>query len=73
MVTVVNSAPSNGSSDGGGMGFLVGAILVIVFGFLFFIYGLPMIRDAMNDGVEVNVRTPDDVKINVEEPVESTQ
>ncbi|OGC47938.1 hypothetical protein A2886_01630 [candidate division WWE3 bacterium RIFCSPHIGHO2_01_FULL_42_13] len=73
MVTIVNPSPSNDSSNGGGMGFLVGAILIIFFGFLFFVYGLPMIRDVMNDGVEVNVRTPDDVKLNVEEPAESTQ
>lgn len=72
MVTVVNPAPNNSSSDGGGMGFLVGVILIIIFGVMFFVYGLPMIQNAMKDGVNVNVH-PDEVKITAPESTESTQ
>lgn len=62
MTTVINPAPNN-NSDGGGMGFLVAIVLIILFGVMFFIYGLPLLQRAMNDGVNVNVKTPDSVKI----------
>ncbi len=72
MTTIVNPTPSNNSSDGNGTGFLIGAILLILFGVMFFVYGLPMIQKAMNDGIQVKVQAPDSVKLDVEQPVQST-
>lgn len=63
--TIVNPAPSNNSSDNNGMGFLLGIIVLVIFGFLFFIYGLPYIRGLSggNGGVQVNIPKSIDVKV----------
>ena len=59
MATVINN-PSTGESTGGG--FAIGVILVILVALgLFFVYGLPAIRDngpSRNVDVNVNVPTP---------------
>jgi hypothetical protein len=58
--TVVNPAPNNN-----GMGFLIGIIILIIFGVLFFIYGLPYIQGlSSNGGVQVNVPKSIDVNVN---------
>lgn len=64
--TVVNPAPSNGSSNNG-MGFLLGAIALIVFVVLFFVYVLPYIQNGMSGGVNVNVPKEIDVNVNQSE------
>lgn len=57
MTTVINT-PSNGESTGGG--FVLGVVLVIVIVLgLFFVYGLPAIRDnAQPKSVDINVKLP---------------
>ncbi|HSW48326.1 MAG TPA: hypothetical protein VLG67_04575 [Candidatus Saccharimonadales bacterium] len=63
-VTVINPAPSNNSNGGNGTGFLIGVIVLIVFAFLFFVYGLPYLRNlTANSGVQVNVPKSIDVNI----------
>lgn len=69
MVTVVTPTPNN---DNSGNGFLVGVILLIIAGVLFFMYGLPMIQETMNRGVQVNVQ-PEEVKVNLDEPMQQYQ
>lgn len=54
MTTIVNTpAPS---TEGGGSGFLVGAVLLIGFVLLLLYFGLPMIRNM--GPIQVNVPTP---------------
>ena len=66
--TIVNPAPSNdGSSGNNGMGFLLGAIVLIVFAVLFFVYGLPLLQGLSgNGGTQVNI--PDSIDVNVNQP-----
>jgi len=60
MATIVNNpAPVN---EGSGMGFFLGALVLIVFLVLLFIYGLPMLRNA-TQGPTINV--PDQIDVNV--------
>ena len=63
--TIINPAPSNNSSNNG-VGFLIGAIVLIVFAVLFFVYALPYIRGlSANGGVQVNV--PKRINVNVQQ------
>lgn len=61
MVTVVNNPPSNNS--GGGMGMIIGVIVLIVLGYLFFMYGLPAIRQTQIGTPQINVPSQIDVNI----------
>ena len=65
--TIVNPAPNNNSSTGNGMEFLLGAIVLVVFAALFFVYALPFIRGLSggigSGGVQVNVPKSIDVKV----------
>jgi len=53
MTTVVNSPTPSGDN---GMGFLVGVLVLGVFGLLFYYYGLPALRNM--GPVKVDVATP---------------
>lgn len=66
--TIINPTPSNeGSSGNNGMGFLLGAIVLIVFAVLFFVYGLPYLQGLTGSGgVQVNV--PKSIDVNVNQP-----
>lgn len=62
--TIINPAPNNNNNNG--MGFLVGAIVLIIFAILFFVYALPYIRGSSgNGGVQVNV--PESIDVNVQQ------
>ncbi|HUD05121.1 MAG TPA: hypothetical protein VMR59_03985 [Patescibacteria group bacterium] len=64
--TIINPAPSNNSSNNNGMGFLIGAIVLIVFAVLFFVYALPYIRGLSGSGgIQVNV--PKSINVNVQQ------
>ncbi|MCA9369939.1 hypothetical protein KC686_02160 [Candidatus Woesebacteria bacterium] len=67
MATVVNNPPAD-RSDGNGMGFLLGMIVLVVVLALFFFYGLPMLRQtsAPSAPSEVQVEVPDQINIDVE-------
>lgn len=63
MATIVNNpAPNNSDS---GMGFLLGIIILVVIGVVFYIYGLPYIQQGMSGGVQINV--PKDINVNVKQ------
>jgi hypothetical protein len=63
MVVINNTTPATTADNGnGGMGFLLGLLLLLVFAFLIFWYGLPLLRSAMS-GPQINV--PNKVDINV--------
>lgn len=65
--TIINPAPANNTSTDSGMGFLLGVIALIVFGFMFLIYGLPLFRQALNGlgsgGINVTLPKTVDVKV----------
>ncbi len=60
MTTVINT-PSSGESTGGGFALGVILVIVILLG-LFFVYGLPAIRNSNNNAqlksIDVNVKLP---------------
>lgn len=60
MATIVNN-PGNNES-GNGMGMIVGIIFILIIVFLFFIYGLPMIRQSSTPQVNV----PEKIDVNVQ-------
>lgn len=60
MATIVNN-PGN-SESGNGMGMIVGIIFILIIVFLFFIYGLPMIRQSSTPQVNV----PEKIDVNVQ-------
>ena len=64
MATIVNNPGTTADNDSG-MGFLLGAILLIIFAVLFFIYGLPYLTQSFS-GPQINV--PGKVDVNVNTP-----
>lgn len=65
MATIVNTPAASDSNSSSGMGFLVGAILLIVFLFLLFYYGLPALRSSFS-APQVNV--PGKIDVNIQNP-----
>jgi hypothetical protein len=66
--TIVNPAPSTNSSGSNIAGLLFGAIILIVFVALFFVYALPFLRSLSgigSGGVQVNV--PKNINVNVQQ------
>lgn len=63
MTTIVNTPPSSNDS-GGNMGMIIGLIVLVVFGYLFFVYGLPAVRQ-MTSGTQINV--PSEIDVNVKQ------
>ena len=63
MTTVVNNPPANDA--GGGMGMIVGLIVLLIIGFLFFWYGLPALRSMQSSGTQINV--PNQIDVNVKQ------
>lgn len=65
--TIINPAPANNTATDSGMGFLLGIIVLIVFGFIFFIYGFPLVKQALNGigsgGINVTLPKTVDVKV----------
>lgn len=65
--TIINPSPTNNSSNDSGMGFLFGVIILIAFGFVFFVYGVPLIKQGLsgigNGGINVTLPKTVDVKI----------
>lgn len=64
MATIVNNpAPSNDNS-GGPMGMIIGLIVLIVVAYLFFVYGLPVIKNMQGGTPQINVPSKIDVNVN---------
>jgi len=69
MATIVNTPAQGNTDSGSGMGMVVGAILLIVFLFVFFVYGLPVIRSSMGRGTTTpQVNVPEKIDVNVNQP-----
>jgi hypothetical protein len=69
--TIVNSPPANtqpsNPPSSSGVGFLLGTLILVIVGGLFYFYALPSIRQLMDNGVQVNVDLPSEVNVNVEQ------
>lgn len=63
MATIVNN-PS-GSDGGGILGTVIGVILVVVLGIIFFIYGVPILSEAFRDSKKNDDVVPDEIDINI--------
>lgn len=66
--TIINPAANTNPSESNGIGFLIGAIVLIIFLALFFVYALPFIRglgSIGSGGIQVNA--PKDVNVKVQQ------
>lgn len=61
MTTIVNTPPASKES-GGGIGMIVGFLVLIVVVYLFFVFGLPAIRQMGSP--QINIPSKIDVNIN---------
>jgi len=73
MTTIVNTPPSDsGGSGGNGMGMVVAALLIVAVAALFFVYGLPYLRQAAAPAApQINI--PDKVDVNIQPPANQGQ
>lgn len=65
MTTVVNTPAGD---SGGGMGMLAAVLLIVTVIFLFFYFGLPVIRNRSADTQSPEIRVPEKIDINVQNP-----
>ena len=66
--TIINPSPNNESSSSNGIAFLIGIIILVVLGLLFFVYGLPYLRGfSGTDGVQINVPVPEKIDVKVQQ------
>jgi len=72
MATIVNN-PGNAGESNNGSGFLMGVVLLIIVGLLFFYFGLPALRQAtpqQDINVEVPQQAPSDVNVDVPDEID---
>lgn len=67
--TIINPAPATNTTTNNGMGFLLGTIIIIAFGFIFFIYIFPFIKQGLSGlgGGTVQINLPKTVDVNVQQ------
>lgn len=65
MTTVVNNpAPAPQTESGGNMGLIVGLVVLFVVGYLFFMFGLPALKQMQFGNPQINIPSKIDVNIN---------
>lgn len=62
MTTIVNNPPSSDNS-GGPMGWIVGIVVLVILGYLVYVYGLPAVRQ-MGGTPQINIPSKIDVNVN---------
>jgi len=62
MATIINTQPAERQETSGIVGMIIGLIILFLAAYLFFIYGVPFIRNISNP--QVNVPRQIDVNIN---------
>lgn len=70
MTTIVNS-PAPATESNGGIGFLIGAVLLIGFALIVFYFGLPVIRNLGSAQINVpapQINVPAKIDVNVTQP-----
>lgn len=63
MTTIVNT-PANTNDSNNIIGVIIGLFIIIVIGFLFFYYGLPLLSQATSPQITV----PDKIDVNINQP-----
>lgn len=62
--TIINPSPNSDSSGNNGMGFIIGGVVLVVLAILFFVYALPLLRNAGGgEGIQVNLPKTVDVTV----------
>jgi hypothetical protein len=64
MTTIVNNPPSSNDSNGT-MGMFIGVITLMIAGYLFFIYGLPAIKNMQYGNPQINI--PNKIDVNLQQ------
>lgn len=64
MATIVNNPPPSNNNSGGSMGMIIGLFVLVILGFLFFVYGLPAISNMQFGTPQINVPEKIDVNVN---------
>lgn len=61
--TIINPTPNNNSNNNG-IGFFLGALVLVVLAIMFYVYALPYIKNfGGGGGIQVNVPKNIDVKV----------
>lgn len=63
MTTIVNNPPSTDNS-GGPMGWIVALVVIIVLGYLGYIYGIPALQSIKMGTPQINIPSQIDVNVN---------
>lgn len=66
MTTVINN-PGGADSDSG-MSMMVGVVLLLVVVFLFFVYGLPVLRQGVSNNSQPQINQPNQIDVNTNQP-----
>jgi Na+-transporting methylmalonyl-CoA/oxaloacetate decarboxylase gamma subunit len=61
MATIVNNPPASDNS-GGPMGMIIVLVVLLILGYLAYVYGLPAVRQ-MQGGTQINVPSKIDVNV----------
>lgn len=62
MTTIVNTPPAN--NDSGPMNMIIGLIVLVVLGYLVYVYGLPAIQNMQSATPQINVPSKIDINVN---------
>jgi hypothetical protein len=63
MTTIVNNPPSSDNS-GGPMGMIIGLVVLVVLGYLVWVYAIPALRNVQSGGNQINIPSKVDININ---------
>lgn len=64
MATIINNPPASNDS-GGPMGWIIGLVILLVLGYLVYVYGLPALRNTQEGGTpQINIPSQIDVNVN---------
>lgn len=66
MTTIINTPPAEKES-GKGMGMVIGLLVLVALGYVFFVYGLPAIRNAQF-GMTPQINIPSKIDVNINQP-----
>lgn len=64
MTTIINTPPATNNESGGSMGMIIGLVVLLILGYLFFVYGLPAIQNMQVGTPQINIPAKVDVNIN---------
>jgi hypothetical protein len=67
MPTVINNPQPAASNTNNGMGFFLGALALIIFAILFFVYIMPSLFSSMRSVQSPQVNVPEQIDVNVKQ------